>query len=111
MLYFDRIDVSEGIDIYKTNASKECGICHYRCFLDKEVKFQSHVCNCCHDVLMMSMNLSDIAILNINVADYRCIINGIIKTEVINPMLKVDLNEKKGTLQSIIFFLSCIKDR
>ena len=66
MLYFDRIDVSEGIDIYKTNASKECGICHYRCFLDKEVKFQSHVCNCCHDVLMMSMNLSDIAILNIN---------------------------------------------
>ena len=29
MLYFDRIDVSEGIDINKTNASKECDICHY----------------------------------------------------------------------------------
>ena len=29
MLYYDRIDVSEGIDINKTNALKECDICHY----------------------------------------------------------------------------------
>ena len=29
MLYFDRIDVSEGIDSNKTSASKECDICHY----------------------------------------------------------------------------------
>ena len=29
MLCFDRIDVSEGIDVNKTSASKECNICHY----------------------------------------------------------------------------------
>ena len=29
MLHHDRIDVSDGIDVYKTNASKECIICHY----------------------------------------------------------------------------------
>ena len=29
MLHFDRIDVSEGIDVNKTSASKECEICHY----------------------------------------------------------------------------------
>ena len=29
MLYYDRIDVSEGIDVNKTSASKECDICHY----------------------------------------------------------------------------------
>ena len=29
MLYFDRIGISEGIDINKTSASKECDICHY----------------------------------------------------------------------------------
>ena len=29
MLEYDRIDISEGIDINKTNASKECDICHY----------------------------------------------------------------------------------
>ena len=52
-------------------------------FLDKWFKFQPDVCNGCHDVLMMSMNLSDIAILSINDADYCCIISGIIKSEVI----------------------------
>ena len=33
MLYFDRIDVSEGIHVEKTSASKECDICHYWYFL------------------------------------------------------------------------------
>ena len=28
MLYFDRIDISEGIDVNKTSESKECDICH-----------------------------------------------------------------------------------
>ena len=39
MLYFDRIDVSEGIDINKTNASKDCITCHCWYFLDKRFKF------------------------------------------------------------------------
>ena len=29
MLYYDRINVSEGINVNKTNESKECSICHY----------------------------------------------------------------------------------
>ena len=29
MLYSDRTDVSKGIYINKTSASKECDICHY----------------------------------------------------------------------------------
>ena len=28
MLYYGRIDVSEGIDVNKTSESKECDICH-----------------------------------------------------------------------------------
>ena len=39
MLYYDRIDVSEGIGVNKTSASKECDICHYWYFLDREFKF------------------------------------------------------------------------
>ena len=35
MLEYDRIDISEGIDIDKTNKSKEFNICHYWYFLDK----------------------------------------------------------------------------
>ena len=37
MIYYDRIDVSEGIDNTETRASN---------------KFQSSVCNGCHDVLI-----------------------------------------------------------
>ena len=39
MLHFDRIDVSAGIDINKTSASKECNICHYWYFLNYSFKF------------------------------------------------------------------------
>ena len=70
MLYFDRTDVSEGTDINKISKSKECDICHYWYFLNKGFQLQPNVCNRCHDLLMMSINLSDIAILNIRSADY-----------------------------------------
>ena len=29
MVYYDRIDLSQGIDVSKTSASKECDVCHY----------------------------------------------------------------------------------
>ena len=99
MLYYDRIDVSELIDIYETSASKRCDICHCWYFLDKGFKFQLYVCSGCHDVLMMCMDLSDIAILNIQGTDYRCIICRIRKSEPINLMQNIDLTDKK---QSII---------
>ena len=94
MLYYDRIDVSQGIDVNKTSKSKEGDICHYWQFLNKGFRFQPNVCNRCHDVLMMSMNLSDIAILNIQGADYCFIISGISKSEAINLVQNIDLTEK-----------------
>ena len=98
MLYYDRFDVSEGIDVNKTSASKECDICHYWYFLNYSFKFQPNVCNRCHDLLMMSVNLSNIVILNIKGSDYRCIISLISKNEAINLMLNTDLTQKSGTL-------------
>ena len=101
MLYFDRIDVSEEIDVSKTCASKDGDICHYWYFLNYSFKFQPNVCNRCHDLLMMSMNLSDIAILNIKGSDYCCIISLISKNEAINLMQNADLTEKSGTFSRI----------
>ena len=95
MLYFDKIDVSEGIDINKTSASKECDICHYWYFLNYSFKCQPNVCNRFHDLLMMSMSLSKIAILKIKGSDYRCIISLISKNKAINIMQNADLTEKK----------------
>ena len=98
MLYYDRIDVSEGIDVCDTSASKKCGVCHCWCFLNYSFKFQPNVCNRCHDLLMMSINLSDIPISNIKGSDYRCIISLIRKNEAINLMQNADLTGKSGTL-------------
>ena len=66
MVCYQRTDVSEGIDVNKTRESKEYDICHYQYFLDKRFGFQMHVCNVCYNLLMMSVNLDDISILNIN---------------------------------------------
>ena len=81
MLYFDRIGVSEGTDVNKTSASKECDVCDYWYFLNYSFMFQPNIYNRCHDLLMMSMNLSDIAALNIKGSDYHCIISLVSKNE------------------------------
>ena len=56
------------------------------------------MCNGCHDLLMVSMNLSHAAILNNKDHDYHCIISGISKIEALNLMQNVDLIGKNGTL-------------
>ena len=45
MLQYQKIDISEGIDVNKTNASKECEVCYYWFFKDIGFKFEEHVCN------------------------------------------------------------------
>ena len=61
-----------------------CIIYHNWYILDEVFKFQPDVYNGRHDVLMMSLTLSDIAILNIHGVYYNCIINGINKGETLN---------------------------
>ena len=89
-IFFDRIDVSEGIDVNKTSTSKECDICPYWYFLN--------VCSRYHDLLMMSMNLSNTVIFKIKTSDYRCIISLISKNETINLIQNADLAVKSRTL-------------
>ena len=100
MLHYDRNDISEAIDINKRNASKECDICHYWDFLDKEFKFEIYVCNGCHNELMMYKNLCDIAIWKLYSIDYCCIITSVSKSEALN-LQNIDSNEKCRTLKKI----------
>ena len=90
MFHSDRINTSERIDVNKTRASKKCDLCHYWYFLNYSFKFQPNVCNRSHDLLMMSVTLSDIAILNIKGSDFLCIINLISKKEVIHLLQNGD---------------------
>ena len=43
MLEYDKIDLSEGVDINKTKASKECDICHHLDFLDKNFNYEQYL--------------------------------------------------------------------
>ena len=98
MLYYDRIEVSEEIDINKTSALKEYDICHYWYFLVKVFKFQQYICNGCHNVLMISINFNDFAVLNTDGADYCYIINRTSESDALNLLKNADLTKKKGVL-------------
>ena len=83
MLQYEKIDVSEGIDVNKTSASKECELCHYWFFKDVGFKFEEHVCDRCHDLLTMDHSLKNIAILSTKGATFRCLLMGISKNEML----------------------------
>ena len=71
MLEYDRIGISEGIDINKTNALKECDICHYWYFLDETFKNEPYFCNGCHDLIQKAINVNDVTIVSVKESDYR----------------------------------------
>ena len=71
MLEYDKIDISEGININKTNASNDCDICLYWYFLDKSFKYEPYLCNGCHDLMQKAMNFNVVSIVFIKGNDYR----------------------------------------
>ena len=97
MLQYEKISVSEGIDFDKINASEECILCHYWDCKDVGFKFEPHVCNKCHDVLMTAYELKNIAILNVKDADFKCILWVISRDEAVNR-LNNSVLEDKGVL-------------
>ena len=62
MLELDRINISEGIDANKTSATKECSICHYWYFLDKNFKYEQYHRNGFHDLMQKAINFNDVGI-------------------------------------------------
>ena len=67
MLQYERTDVSEGIDVNKTSLSKECMFCHYWYFKDVGFRFEPHVCNKYHNLLMTACKFKNIAVLDVKV--------------------------------------------
>ena len=74
MLWYQKIDVSEGIDVNKTRALKEYELCHYWFFKYIGFRFEEHVCNKCHDLLIMAYFLKNIVILSAKGVTFRCIL-------------------------------------
>ena len=57
--------LNEGIDVNKSSNSKECSLCHYWHFIDKNFNYGPYLCNGCHDMSMKVVNLKDLAIISV----------------------------------------------
>ena len=60
----DRTDLSEGIDVAKSNKITECIVCYYW-FFNHGFELQNSVFNVCHDLTMLCFNLSNIAVITV----------------------------------------------
>ena len=64
-LEYKRIDILEEIGINKTNNSKECKLCHYWYFLDKNFGYGPYLCNGCYNIMQKSADFKNIAIVHV----------------------------------------------
>ena len=98
MLEYDRIDISEGIDVNKTNLSKKCDICHYWYFKGIGFKYEPYLCNGCHNSMQKAISFNNVAIIYVKVSAYRINFWHMSKNDAINIMNGSNLIDKSGVL-------------
>ena len=94
MLPYEKIDISEEIDTNKTSKLKECMFWHYWHFKNIGYKFESNVCNKCHDILITAYEWKNITMVIVKGVDYRCILWGISRNETPNILYNFALEDK-----------------
>ena len=98
MLEYDRIDISEGIDINKTSSSKECDIFHYWYFEDMGSKYEPYLCNGWHDLMEKAVSFNKVAVVYFTGIAYRIHFWYMSKDDAINIMNGSNLVDKMGVL-------------
>ena len=98
MLEYDRIDISEGIDINKCKeTSRECSLCKFCYFLDKNFKYGTYLCDGCY-MSMKAVSMKNLTIINHNGNYYRVIFAFMSKKDVYNLIKNAIIIGEKGTL-------------
>ena len=101
MLEYDRIDISEGIDIKNCKeTSKECNLCKFYCFLDKKFNYGPYLCDGCYDMSKKAVSMKNLAIINHNGNHYRANFTFMSKIDAYNLIKNAVIMGEKGTLQS-----------
>ena len=98
MLEYDRIDISEGIEVNKTNLSKEYDICHYWYFKNIGFKYESYLCKGCLDLMQKAMSFNNVAIVYVRENAYRIHFWHMSKDDAIKIMNGSNLVDKRGVL-------------
>ena len=100
MLEYDRIDTLEGIDIDKTNKSKECMLCYYWYFLDKKHSYGPYLCNGCYNITQKSKDFKNITIVHIKKSAYRIYFSHMNKHKAKKLMINFDLIDKMRSIMN-----------
>ena len=99
MLEYDRIDINEGIDIYKKELiSKECIICRYWYFINKNFNYQRYVCDGCQDMSLRATSIHHLAIGYNNDNAYRINFTFMSKNNALNLIKNAVIKDKKRIL-------------
>ena len=102
ILQYERTNVSERIDINKSNKSRACMICHYWYFKDIDCKFEPCVCGKCNEISMMADELDNIKILNVKGVDYGCVFWNTTRHGAVNRLNNSNLHVKDALWISIL---------
>ena len=99
MLEYDRIDISEVIDIKKCKeTSRECNLCKFYYFLDKTCNYGPYLCNGCYDTSLQTVSIKNLAIINHNGNHYRVNFAFISKKDAYNLIKNATIIDRKGIL-------------
>ena len=96
MLEYNKINISGGIDINKTNLLKECDICHYQYFKNIGFKYDKYLCNGCHDLMQKAVSFNNVAIVYVKGNAYRIHFWCMDKDDAINITNGSNLVDKRG---------------
>ena len=98
MLEYDRIEISDGIDVNKTNLSKECDICPYWYFKNIGFKYEPYLCNSSHDLMQKAMSFNNVASVYVKGNAYTIHFWYMSNDDAINIMNGSNLVDKRGAL-------------
>ena len=99
MLEYNKIDINEGIDVNKGKLiSKECIICNYWYFINRNFNYQRHVCDGCHDMSLKTSSMHNLAIGYNNDNAYRINFEFMSKNNALNLIKSAVIIDKKGIL-------------
>ena len=96
MLKYEKIDISDGIDVNKSVKSKECILCHFWFFLDKSFSYGLYLCDRCYNMMQKCNKLKNIAVIHVKESVHRICFLFMSKREV--KKLLTNLIDKKGIL-------------
>ena len=98
MLEYDRIDISEGIDVNKISNSRKCSLCKFCYFLNKNFNYQTYLCDGCHDISTKATSMQNLAIIYHGRNAYRVNFVFMSKNDAFNLIKNSNIIDKKGVL-------------